>query len=113
MGGWEVYSIDPDAGVTSQIPFTVISTSTGQSSKKGLSRQLVYYWFEQRGTRMTNDYLAKINVVYDSLTTGRTDGALVRLVTPINREETEADADARLQEFMAELMPKLPRYIPE
>ena len=27
--------------------------------EKGTSRQLVYYWFEQRGTRMTNDYAAK------------------------------------------------------
>ena len=81
--------------------------------EKGLSRQLVYYWFEQRGKRMTNDYLAKIDVVYDSLTIGRTDGAMVRFVTPINRNETEADADARMQAFMLELLPKLPRYIPE
>jgi EpsI family protein len=81
--------------------------------EKGLSRQLVYYWFEQRGTRMTNDYMAKIDVVYDSLTIGRTDGALVRFVTPIAGNETEADADARMQGFMASLLPKLPRFIPE
>jgi hypothetical protein len=62
---------------------------------------------------LTNDYLAKAKVVYDSLTIGRTDGALVRFVTPINADETEADADARLQGFMAELLPRLPRYIPE
>ena len=39
----------------------------------------VYYWFEQRGKRMTSDYLAKASVVWDSLTRGRTDGALTRL----------------------------------
>jgi hypothetical protein len=27
--------------------------------QKGLSNQLVYYWFEQRGRRMTNDFAAK------------------------------------------------------
>ena len=61
----------------------------------------------------TNDYLAKADVVWDSLTTGRTDGALVRFVTPISRDETEADADQRLQRFMAQLLPRLPTYVPE
>jgi|TARA_R110002020_G_scaffold47754_2_gene136208 exosortase D (VPLPA-CTERM-specific) len=112
VGGWEVFSIDPT-------PVTIENTVYGSFSlnraviEKGLSRQLVYYWFEQRGERMTNDYLAKVDVVWDSLTTGRTDGALVRFVTPINPGETEADADARLQGFMGELLPRLPRYIPE
>ena len=112
VGGWEVFSIDP---TPVSIPGTVYGDFTLNRAviEKGLSRQLVYYWFEQRGKRMTNDYLAKIDVVYDSLTIGRTDGAMVRFVTPINGNETEADADARLQAFMGELLPKLPRYIPE
>jgi exosortase D (VPLPA-CTERM-specific) len=112
VGGWEVFSID-STSVT--IPDTVYGSFTLNRAviEKGLSRQLVYYWFEQRGKRMTNDYLAKAMVVYDSLTIGRTDGAMVRFVTPIHETESEADADARLQGFMAELLPQLPRYIPE
>ena len=112
VGGWEVFSIEP---ALISIPNTVYGDFKVNRAviEKGLSRQLVYYWFEQRGTRLTNDYLAKIGVVYDSLTIGRTDGALVRFVTPISRDETEIDADARLQGFMAELLPRLPRYIPE
>ena len=81
--------------------------------QKGLSKQLVYYWFEQRGKRMTNDYLAKGSVIYDSLTMGRADGAMVRFVTPIGPQETVAAADARIQAFMAGLLPSLPRFIPE
>ena len=81
--------------------------------QKGMSKQLVYYWFEQRGQRMTNDYAAKFSVVWDSLTRGRSDGALIRFVTPINPGETEADADARLQRFMAEALKLLPRFVPE
>ena len=112
VGGWEVFSIDPTPVSMPDTPYGDFQVNRA-IIEKGLSRQLVYYWFEQRGQRMTNDYLAKINVVYDSLTIGRTDGAMVRFVTPINRGETETDADARLQGFMAELLPKLPRYIPE
>ena len=81
--------------------------------ERGLDRQIVYYWFEQRGRRMTNDYLAKLSVVQDGLMTGRTDGALVRFVTPIAPGEAEADADARLLRFMDEALPRLPRFVPE
>ena len=112
VGGWEIFSIER---APLSFPDTVYGTFEVNRAviEKGLTRQLVYYWFEQRGTRMTNDYMAKIDVVYDSLTIGRTDGALVRFVTPIGRGETEADADARMQGLMAELLPRLPRFIPE
>nr|WP_249200338.1 VPLPA-CTERM-specific exosortase XrtD [Thetidibacter halocola] len=112
VGGWEIFSIET---VEVTFPDTVYGTFSLNRAiiENGLSRQLVYYWFEQRGKRMTNDYLAKADVVWDSLTIGRTDGALVRFVTPINRGETAADADARLRDFMAELLPRLPRFIPE
>lgn len=111
-GGWEIYSLDP---YEVSLPQTVYDTFTVNRAviEKGLSRQLVYYWFEQRGTRMTNDFAAKISVLKDSLTRGRTDGALVRFVTTIGPNETEADADARLQGFMAKALEPLPRYIPE
>jgi EpsI family protein len=77
--------------------------------KKNVSKQIVYYWCEQRGQRVTSDYRAKASVVWDSLTRGRTDGALVRFVTEIAPGETEA----RMQRFMREVLDRLPRFIPE
>jgi EpsI family protein len=47
--------------------------------QKGDLRQLVYYWFQQRGRNMTNEYLVKWYIFWDALTRNRTDGALVRL----------------------------------
>ncbi len=112
VGGWEVFSIDP---TPVSIPGTVYGNFSLNRAviQKGVTKQLVYYWFEQRGKRMTNDYAAKVSVVWDSLIKGRSDGAMVRFVTEIGPEETEADADARMQRFMTLLLPKLPRYIPE
>lgn len=112
VGGWEVYSIDP---YPVSMPGTVYSDFEVNRAviEKGATRQLVYYWFEQRGQRMTSDYLAKFSVVYDSLTRGRTDGALVRFTTPILEHETEAEADARIQRLMADMLPRLPMFIPE
>ncbi len=112
VGGWEVFSIDP-APVS--FPGTVYGDFVLNRAviQKGLSKQMVYYWFEQRGKRMTNDYLVKASVVYDSLAMGRTDGAMVRFVTPFLPGESAAEVDARMQGFMAELLPRLPRFVPE
>jgi len=62
---------------------------------------------------MTNDFAAKISVVIDGLVMRRTDGALVRFVTPINPGESATDADTRLQAFMKLSLPQLPRFVPE
>lgn len=112
VGGWEVFSLDPHA---ISLPTTIYGDFAVNRAviQKGLSKQLVYYWFDQRGRRMTNDYAAKATVVYDSFTRGRTDGAMVRFVTPIAEHETTTDADARLQGFMADVLQKLPAFIPE
>ena len=80
--------------------------------QKGDSRQLVYYWFQQRGRTITNEYLVKWYLFYDALTMNRTDGALVRLVTSVGNGEDIDVADQRLQSFMKDLIPELPAYLP-
>lgn len=111
VGGWEIFSLDPyrlDTGLADYESFDVNRAVI----QKGLDQMLVYYWFEQRGRRETNDFTAKINVMIDGLTKGRTDGALVRYVTPISSDESEAHADARLLGFVQESLVKLPRFVP-
>lgn len=111
-GGWEIFSLD--AAYRVSFPETEFGTFEVNRAiiQKGLSQQLVYYWFEQRGQRFTNDFTAKLKVVWDSFTIGRTDGALVRFVTPIGRDEDPAQADIRIKALMAETLPRLPRFIP-
>jgi exosortase D (VPLPA-CTERM-specific) len=111
VGGWEIFSLTPH-----QVDFSATGYGIFEVNRaviqKGLSKQLVYYWFEQRGHRMINDFRAKLSVVYDGLVMGRTDGALVRYVTPIGEDETEAEAEARLMRFIGQSLPPLPRFVP-
>ncbi len=79
---------------------------------KGDFRQLVYYWFPQRGRNLTNAYQLKIYVFWDALTKQRTDGALVRLITPVGEFENIQAADKRLQSFMSKALPLLDQYLP-
>lgn len=110
-GGWEIFSLDQHMV---ELPKTQYGNFDVNRAviQKGLQRQMVYYWFEQRGKRETNDFKAKLSVVHDSLTLGRTDGALVRFVTPIAEGESDADAEERLIRLMDHALEPLPRFLP-
>lgn len=81
--------------------------------KKGESTQLSYYWFPQRGRILTNAYQLKLYNFWDALIRQRTDGGLVRLITPVYPDETVESADYRLRQFTDQLMPLLDDYFPE
>jgi exosortase D (VPLPA-CTERM-specific) len=113
-GGWEMSRI-----AETTVPVDKDGTPTAipvnrAIIQRGLERQLVYYWFEERGRRLTSDYAAKATTILDGVTRGRTDGALVRLITPIGSGPgAEAAADARLRAFLDEVADVLRRFVPE
>jgi exosortase D (VPLPA-CTERM-specific) len=79
---------------------------------RGSEKQLVYYWFEERGMKIANEYLSKAYLLRDAIFKNRTDGALVRLTTPLYPGESESDADKRLQSFTQIVVPNLAGYLP-
>ena len=81
--------------------------------EKSGARQLTYYWFAQRGRVLTNLYQLKIYAFWDALTKQRTDGALIRLITPVYEREKLEDAEVRLQGFTREIVPVLDGFIPK
>lgn len=76
------------------------------------NRQFVIYWYQAHGRSVANQYLAKIYLVTDAIRLNRTDGALVRVITPIDAREGTSAAKARVEAFTARLFPMLPRFIP-
>lgn len=78
----------------------------------GSDRRLTYYWFDQRGRILTSLYQIKFYNFLDSITQNRTDGALVRLITPVGENESPAMADARLKDFLKDFNPMLNRFLP-
>lgn len=82
--------------------------------RRGEQTQLVYYWLHQGGRAVTNEYAAKLHVLRNTVLRGRSDGSLVRFVTPIFPAEGEAGADARLTAFAAAAVPGLlGNYLPD
>jgi exosortase D (VPLPA-CTERM-specific) len=109
-GGWAILQIEPtEIALARRAPLTVNRAII----QKGDSRQLVYYWFNQRGRELTNEYAVKWYVLRDSIAMNRSDGALVRLVTPLVPGEDEAIADSRLAAFITSLEPRLAAFVPK
>ena len=79
----------------------------------GDQRQLVYYWFQQRGRIVTNEFAVKWYLFWDALTRHRTDGALVRLIVTLPAAGNEADADQSLADLASQVAPILTRYVPD
>jgi len=79
----------------------------------GEDRLLVYYWFMQRGRNVTSEYAAKWYIFWDSVTKQRTDGALVRVITPVAKGSDVAEADERLTAFLRKAHPALYFHIPQ
>ncbi|HZT73806.1 MAG TPA: EpsI family protein [Terriglobales bacterium] len=80
--------------------------------EKGLSRDLVLYWYQARGRAVASEYWAKLWMIEGALRENRTDGALVRVWTPIERSEGLAAARARAVAFTRLVYPRLSRFIP-
>jgi exosortase D (VPLPA-CTERM-specific) len=81
--------------------------------QKGEARMMVYYWFDQKGRKVAWDMAAKFHLILDGVSTGRTDGALVRLTTPITADESDEAAAARLNDMLRSMVDTLPRFLPE
>jgi len=77
---------------------------------KGLNRQLYLFWYHGRGRIYASEYWNKIYLIWDGLTKKRTDGALIRVNSPILKET--GDALKTQSEFIELFLPLLKDYIP-
>jgi len=108
--GWQITDFDrtnftsDDGSVSLPLNRVVI--------KRGSEKQLVYYWFDERGMKIANEYVSKMYLLRDAIFRNRTDGALVRLTTAVYPGESEADAEKRLREFTKTAVPALGPYLP-
>lgn len=79
---------------------------------KGSERRLVMYWYQAHGRITANEYWAKFYLVADSIRLNRSDGALVRVITPLVQGEEPDKAQQRATEFLRDLTLTLSQYIP-
>lgn len=109
--GWEIAKLER-IDISERLPVEADYNINRAIIQKGEARMLVYYWFEMHGRHVAWDFAAKFFLLVDGVRLGRTDGALVRLFTPIGPAETEFEAEERLQSMFLETVAVLPEFIP-
>jgi EpsI family protein len=111
-GGWQLRDFDQRELSSVRIggrPLRVNRTLI----ELGNQRQLVYYWFQQRGRVVTNEFAVKWYLFWDAVTRHRTDGAMIRLITALPPASSEADADRRLTDLAGRIAPTLTHFVPD
>ena len=89
-------------------PYPVGEYLIGNAGEK----QVVLYWYLAHGRSVASDYKAKAYMMLDAVRLNRTDGALVRIVTPVGPNEALESAQQRAMHFANQVTPLLPRFIP-
>jgi EpsI family protein len=80
--------------------------------EQGSERQLLLYWYQGRGRSVASEYWGKIYTVLDSISRRRSDGAMVRVMVPLHKGETEQSALEGATNLASEIAPQLSIYVP-
>ena len=111
-GGWQIkdHSVKTIEGV--EVNGAPLSVNRFEI-RKGDVAQLVYYWFQEQGRIVTNEYMVKWFLFWDAITKRRTDGALIRLTVYVPPGEDFDEAEERMTAFVGEVSGRLGRFIPD
>jgi exosortase D (VPLPA-CTERM-specific) len=111
-GGWQIKSLTQRVLPGVRVGYQALRVNR-VLIQLGMQQQLVYYWFQQRGRVVTNEYVVKWYLFWDALTRDRTDGALVRLVVALPPGGTAAAADRELTQFATAAATTLAPFVPD
>jgi EpsI family protein len=107
--GWE-----PISSGTIRIPTSDNSDAGFRANhyviEKDGVQQDVLYWYQAHGRRFASEYLGKIYLVWDGITKGRTDGALIRITAP--RAPGNTQSFPAMVKFAQKIAPVLPGFLP-
>lgn len=78
--------------------------------EKGTRRDVVLYWYENRGRVVASEYRAKFWLVADGVRNRPTDGAMIRIWT--TAADGEENAERRAAEFARLIYPQVAEFLP-
>lgn len=79
---------------------------------KGEAQSVVYYWYQQQGRVIADEFSAKFFLVSDSIRRHRSDAALVRVVVP-TRPDTLPQAEKLGTDFIRASFPVIKTFLPQ
>jgi exosortase D (VPLPA-CTERM-specific) len=110
-GGWQMREFDQRELPAVRIGGEALRVNRTLIELAG-QRELVYYWFQQRGRVIDNEFAVKWYLFWDAVTRHRTDGALVRIIGNVPVGGDVSAVDREITDFAALIVPQLPRFAP-
>jgi len=107
--GWEMKN---PALVEIKTPRGKTFTANRYIIQNGDYSEVLIYWYEGRGRAVASEYADKIYTVFDSVARRRSDGAMVRVMTPAAGNQ-DAEAVQKAIDLAAQIGDKLPEFVPE
>ena len=109
----------PGSGWVMSEPGTITITPKGRPAfvanryliQNGDHKDLLVYWYQGRGRAVASEYWGKIFTVVDSVRRRRSDGAMIRITTPI--EGSEPAALQAAIDLASNSSSILPEFIPD
>jgi EpsI family protein len=109
----------PGAGWVMNEPGTITITPKGRAPfvanryliQNGLHKELLIYWYQGRGRAIASEYWGKAYTVVDSVRLRRSDGAMIRIMTPVDGSESKALQAAA--DLAANSSIVLPEFVPD
>lgn len=109
----------PGSGWTMKEPGTLTIKPEGRTPfvanryviQNGDHKELLIYWYQGRGRSIASEYWGKVYTVVDSVRLRRSDGAMVRITTPV--QGSEAAALEAASQLAAQVSTILPEFIPD
>lgn len=80
--------------------------------QNGEYSEVLVYWYEGRGRAVASEYKDKIYTVFDSVARRRSDGAMIRVMTP-TAGAGDAESVQKAIDLSAQIADKLPEFVPE
>jgi len=108
--GWEYAALETHRSGLTDRAGTPLTVNRGLVVKGG-QRIVMYFWLELRGRSVASLQKVKVYNLWDSLRSGRSDGALVRVYTALRPGERPAAGDERLRAFLSRAYPHLEPHV--
>lgn len=98
--------------VTLPMPDGEVITINQVLIQKGLDKQVILYWYHDRGRVIASEYWAKGYLLWDAMTKRRSDGSLVRISVPVQGGTVDAAFEQGVR-FLHDLWPVLLEFMPD
>ncbi|HEX8247607.1 MAG TPA: VPLPA-CTERM-specific exosortase XrtD [Pyrinomonadaceae bacterium] len=108
--GWEMKN--PEL-VEIKTPRGKTFTANRYIIQNGDYAEVLIYWYEGRGRAVASEYKDKIYTVFDSVARRRSDGAMIRVMTPSATGTGDAESVRKAVDLSAQIADRLAEFVPE